>query len=189
MGRLVRQAFGRDRSRNNIVKYLTEDQLKAWKKDMLTETAPHEVNLRKYCVLGGVLHLDLLEQPPQPRDLRGKYVITVCEWINRFTRNFLDIFNNTVCDFSGHSSRFERSALLRALRATSSSGTRSSKDSWGNRSWGEETRRGVGETLLRYDFVSNFSSLIFYQVGLTRLGMADLKFKIPVTTGKNPLST
>lgn len=57
----------------------SEEQIKRWKKQMNTETAPHEVNLRKCCVLGGVLHLDLLERPPQPRDLRGKYVITVCK--------------------------------------------------------------------------------------------------------------
>lgn len=59
---------------------VAEEQIRRWKKEMTTETASHEVNLRKCCVLGGVLHLDLLDQPPQPRDLSGKYIITVCKY-------------------------------------------------------------------------------------------------------------
>lgn len=46
-----------------------------------TTKTVHEINLRKFCALGGIIHIDLLEQPPQPRDLGGKYIITVCEYM------------------------------------------------------------------------------------------------------------
>ena len=35
------------------------------------------MNLRKVAVLGGSLHLDLVLQPPQPRDLRTRLTLTV----------------------------------------------------------------------------------------------------------------
>lgn len=36
-----------------------------------------QVNLREMAVLGGTLHLDLVLQPPQPRDMRTRLTITV----------------------------------------------------------------------------------------------------------------
>jgi len=37
----------------------------------------HELNLRKYMILGGVYHIDLLQQPPQPQNLHDNSTITV----------------------------------------------------------------------------------------------------------------
>jgi hypothetical protein len=51
---------------------------------MIKETAPHELNLRKMAVLGGVLHLDLLQQPPQPRELNKNLSLTVRKYFLRF---------------------------------------------------------------------------------------------------------
>lgn len=48
---------------------------------MVRVTQPTELNLRKFAVLGGVLHLDLLEQPPQPRELGRHLALTVCKYI------------------------------------------------------------------------------------------------------------
>jgi hypothetical protein len=41
------------------------------------ELKPYELNLRKYMILGGVYHIDLLQQPPQPQELHDKSTITV----------------------------------------------------------------------------------------------------------------
>ncbi|XP_069691466.1 dynein axonemal intermediate chain 7 homolog [Periplaneta americana] len=43
------------------------------------ELRPHELNLRKYYILGGVYHIDLLQQPPQPEELHNDCIITVLE--------------------------------------------------------------------------------------------------------------
>ncbi|PNF19093.1 hypothetical protein B7P43_G10819 [Cryptotermes secundus] len=43
------------------------------------ELKPYELNLRKYMILGGVYHIDLLQQPPQPQELHDKSTITVLE--------------------------------------------------------------------------------------------------------------
>uniref|UniRef100_A0A1B6JCL1 IC97/Casc1 N-terminal domain-containing protein n=1 Tax=Homalodisca liturata TaxID=320908 RepID=A0A1B6JCL1_9HEMI len=40
---------------------------------------PGELNMRRYTVLGGVFHLDLLEQPPQPKILQDRTLLTVLE--------------------------------------------------------------------------------------------------------------
>ncbi|XP_021923830.1 axonemal 84 kDa protein-like isoform X3 [Zootermopsis nevadensis] len=40
---------------------------------------PFELNLRKYMILGGVYHIDLLQQPPQPQILHDNSVITVLQ--------------------------------------------------------------------------------------------------------------
>ncbi|XP_059490926.1 dynein axonemal intermediate chain 7-like [Neocloeon triangulifer] len=53
------------------------ERQKAETEAMIKETQPHELNLRKMAVLGGVLHLDLLEQPPQPRELNKNLSLTV----------------------------------------------------------------------------------------------------------------
>ena len=46
---------------------------------MIKETRPYELNLRKMAILGGVLHLDLIQQPPQPRELNKNLSLTVRE--------------------------------------------------------------------------------------------------------------
>lgn len=47
---------------------------------LIKETQPYELNLRKMVILGGVLHLDLIQQPPQPRELNKNLSLTVCEY-------------------------------------------------------------------------------------------------------------
>jgi hypothetical protein len=60
---------------------------------MIKETRPYELNLRKMAILGGVLHLDLIQQPPQPRELNKNLSLTVRELMS-CTRglSFLTIF-------------------------------------------------------------------------------------------------
>jgi hypothetical protein len=58
------------------------ERQKAEMEAMIKETAPHELNLRKMAVLGGVLHLDLLQQPPQPRELNKNLSLTVCKYFS-----------------------------------------------------------------------------------------------------------
>jgi len=41
------------------------------------EGSEHTVDLRAYHVLGGVLHFNLLQMPPQPKVIRG-WTITQC---------------------------------------------------------------------------------------------------------------
>ncbi|CAB3386400.1 Hypothetical predicted protein [Cloeon dipterum] len=53
------------------------ERQKAEMEAMIKDTRPHELNLRKMTVLGGVLHLDLLEQPPQPREFNKNLSLTV----------------------------------------------------------------------------------------------------------------
>jgi hypothetical protein len=48
---------------------------------MIKETRPYELNLRRMAILGGVLHLDLIQQPPQPRELNKNLSLTVRELI------------------------------------------------------------------------------------------------------------
>jgi hypothetical protein len=57
----------------------TAERQKAEMEAMIKETRPYELNLRKMAILGGVLHLDLIQQPPQPRELNKNLSLTVCE--------------------------------------------------------------------------------------------------------------
>jgi hypothetical protein len=57
----------------------TAERQKAEMEAMIRETRPYELNLRKMAILGGVLHLDLIQQPPQPRELNKNLSLTVCE--------------------------------------------------------------------------------------------------------------
>jgi len=66
---------------------VSEEDARNWKESMLKDTGPFQVNLRKYCVLGGVIFLDLLEQPPQPQEICGKYTITICKVLNETLSN------------------------------------------------------------------------------------------------------
>ncbi|CAH2056125.1 unnamed protein product, partial [Iphiclides podalirius] len=44
-----------------------------------TRTKPAEVNLRKYRICGGILNLDLLTTPPQPKNMEGGITLTTRE--------------------------------------------------------------------------------------------------------------
>ena len=50
------------------------------KAQLQVDLKPHELNQRKYLVLGGVYHLDLIKQPPQPILLADQTEFTVREF-------------------------------------------------------------------------------------------------------------
>lgn len=49
------------------------------RKYLEVQLEPGELNMRRYTVLGGVFHLDLLEQPPQPKILPDRTLLTILE--------------------------------------------------------------------------------------------------------------
>ena len=46
------------------------------RKLMFTRCEKTEINLRKYAILGGIYHIDLVYQPPQPKDMRRNIFLT-----------------------------------------------------------------------------------------------------------------
>ncbi|KAG6454590.1 dynein intermediate chain CFAP94, axonemal [Manduca sexta] len=59
--------------------YFAEQNELAFKKYLktcMTRTRPGEINLRKYRICGGVLNLDLLTTPPQPKRMQGSVIVT-----------------------------------------------------------------------------------------------------------------
>lgn len=53
-----------------------DDSRKELRKLLFTRCEKTEINLRKYKILGGVYHIDLIYQPPQPKDMRGNIFLT-----------------------------------------------------------------------------------------------------------------
>ncbi|KAF4530329.1 hypothetical protein B566_EDAN015490 [Ephemera danica] len=71
---------GEDGEESTSTEPLKDEQAereKAEREAITRPTEAYELNLRKFAVLGGVLHLDLLEQPPQPRELSKHLALTV----------------------------------------------------------------------------------------------------------------
>ncbi|KAJ4443307.1 hypothetical protein ANN_04975, partial [Periplaneta americana] len=60
--------------------FITDEKQAEVKSYFQMELRPHELNLRKYYILGGVYHIDLLQQPPQPEELHNDCIITVREY-------------------------------------------------------------------------------------------------------------
>lgn len=52
---------------------LLDETRKEIRKLLFTRCEKTEINLRKYRILGGALHFDLIYQPPQPKDMRRDY--------------------------------------------------------------------------------------------------------------------
>ncbi|XP_051167349.1 dynein axonemal intermediate chain 7-like isoform X2 [Leptopilina boulardi] len=46
---------------------------------LFTRCEKTEINLRKYVILGGIYHIDLLYQPPQPKDMRRDIFLTTLQ--------------------------------------------------------------------------------------------------------------
>lgn len=59
------------------------DVRKELREALFTRCEKTEINLRKYVILGGIYHIDLIYQPPQPKDMRRDIFLTTCE-INLF---------------------------------------------------------------------------------------------------------
>jgi len=60
-----------------MVFFHADERQAAVKLQYCADLKPHELNLRKYMILGGVYHIDLLQQPPQPQNLHDNSTITV----------------------------------------------------------------------------------------------------------------
>ncbi|KYN06166.1 Axonemal 84 kDa protein [Cyphomyrmex costatus] len=57
-----------------------EDEIrKEIRKLLFTRCEKTEINLRKYRILGGVLHINLVYQPPQPKDMRRDIMLTTLQ--------------------------------------------------------------------------------------------------------------
>ncbi|XP_066587951.1 dynein axonemal intermediate chain 7-like isoform X2 [Prorops nasuta] len=56
-----------------------EDIRKALRKHLSIRSEKTEINLRKYKILGGIYHVDLFYQPPQPKDLGKRTFLTTLE--------------------------------------------------------------------------------------------------------------
>ncbi|KZC12929.1 Cancer susceptibility candidate protein 1 like protein, partial [Dufourea novaeangliae] len=64
---------------NEIVRRREEELKKEIRKMLFTRCEKTEVNLRKYRILGGVFRVDLIHQPPQPKDLGKDTSLTTLE--------------------------------------------------------------------------------------------------------------
>uniref|UniRef100_A0ABD2WT88 IC97/Casc1 N-terminal domain-containing protein n=1 Tax=Trichogramma kaykai TaxID=54128 RepID=A0ABD2WT88_9HYME len=63
-------------SPEEIVAQTEEDIRKETRRLLFTRCKKTEINLRKYAILGGIYRIDLLRQPPQPKDLGDGCTIT-----------------------------------------------------------------------------------------------------------------
>lgn len=67
------------------------------KKLLFTRCEKTEVNLRKYRILGGIFRVDILYQPPQPKDLGKDTYLTTREFMYMSLSLFTlvqQLFNN-----------------------------------------------------------------------------------------------
>ncbi|XP_020291113.1 axonemal 84 kDa protein-like [Pseudomyrmex gracilis] len=56
-----------------------DEARKEIRKLLFTRCEKTEINLRKYRILGGVLYIDLIYQPPQPKDLKRNILLTTLQ--------------------------------------------------------------------------------------------------------------
>ncbi|XP_018060407.1 PREDICTED: axonemal 84 kDa protein-like [Atta colombica] len=64
---------------DEIILQREEESRKEIRKLLFTRCEKTEINLRKYKILGGVLHIDLVYQPPQPKDMRRDIMLTTLQ--------------------------------------------------------------------------------------------------------------
>ncbi|XP_053595939.1 uncharacterized protein LOC103573796 isoform X4 [Microplitis demolitor] len=64
---------------DEIILQKEEENRKELRKLLFTRCEKTEINLRKYRILGGVYHIDLIYQPPQPKDMRGDIFLTTLQ--------------------------------------------------------------------------------------------------------------
>lgn len=63
----------------------SEETRKEIRKLLFTRCEKTEINLRKYRILSGVIHIDLIYQPPQPKDMGRDVMLT--------TRKLIIVYN------------------------------------------------------------------------------------------------
>ncbi|XP_043500204.1 dynein axonemal intermediate chain 7 homolog isoform X2 [Polistes fuscatus] len=64
---------------NEIILLKEEEIRKEVRKQLFTKCEKTEINLRKYKILGGIYHIDLVYQPPQPKDMRRNIFLTTLQ--------------------------------------------------------------------------------------------------------------
>ncbi|XP_011313857.1 axonemal 84 kDa protein-like isoform X2 [Fopius arisanus] len=64
---------------DEIVLQKEDENRKEMRKLLFTRCEKTEINLRKYAILGGVFHIDLIYQPPQPKDMRRDIFLTTLQ--------------------------------------------------------------------------------------------------------------
>ncbi|XP_043481152.1 dynein axonemal intermediate chain 7-like isoform X2 [Leptopilina heterotoma] len=55
------------------------DNRKELRQALFTRCEKTQINLRKYLILGGIYHIDLIYQPPQPKDMRRDMFLTTLQ--------------------------------------------------------------------------------------------------------------
>ncbi|KAM0732613.1 Dynein axonemal intermediate chain 7-like protein [Formica fusca] len=64
---------------DEIILQREDEARKEIRKLLFTRCEKTEINLRKYRILGGVLHIDLVYQPPQPKDMSKDMMLTTLQ--------------------------------------------------------------------------------------------------------------
>ncbi|XP_072751665.1 LOW QUALITY PROTEIN: dynein axonemal intermediate chain 7 [Anoplolepis gracilipes] len=64
---------------DEIILQRDDEVRKEIRKLLFTRCEKTEINLRKYRILGGVLHIDLVYQPPQPKDMSKDIMLTTLQ--------------------------------------------------------------------------------------------------------------
>ncbi|XP_011255045.2 axonemal 84 kDa protein [Camponotus floridanus] len=64
---------------DEIILQREDESRKEIRKLLFTRCEKTEINLRKYRILGGILHIDLVYQPPQPKDMIKDIMLTTLQ--------------------------------------------------------------------------------------------------------------
>ncbi|XP_034947432.1 axonemal 84 kDa protein-like isoform X2 [Chelonus insularis] len=64
---------------DEIILQKEDENRKELRKLMFTRCEKTEINLRKYKILGGIYHIDLIHQPPQPKEMRSNIQLTTLQ--------------------------------------------------------------------------------------------------------------
>ncbi|XP_067206119.1 dynein axonemal intermediate chain 7 homolog isoform X2 [Linepithema humile] len=64
---------------DEIILQQEDEARKEIRKLLFTRCEKTEINLRKYRIVGGVLHIDLIYQPPQPKDMTRNILLTTLQ--------------------------------------------------------------------------------------------------------------
>ncbi|XP_011865165.1 PREDICTED: axonemal 84 kDa protein-like [Vollenhovia emeryi] len=64
---------------DEIILQKEDETRKEIRKFLFTRCEKTEINLRKYRILGGALHIDLIYQPPQPKEMKRNIMLTTLQ--------------------------------------------------------------------------------------------------------------
>jgi hypothetical protein len=65
----------------NFYIFILDNLRKEIRRLLFTRCKKTEVNLRKYIILGGHYQIDLIEQPPQPKNFRREITLTTRKYL------------------------------------------------------------------------------------------------------------